>query len=69
MPLAAGNTAATGFFSPRLGCRVFPPFGYGIDLAALCLEDEQGGREPARFPVSVNRQPASRPRISLTHRT
>jgi hypothetical protein len=25
------------FFSPRLGCRIFPPFGYGVDLAALCL--------------------------------
>lgn len=25
------------FFSSRLGCRVFPPFGYGVDLAALCL--------------------------------
>ena len=25
------------FFSPRLGCRVFPPFGYGVDLAALYL--------------------------------
>jgi hypothetical protein len=20
-----------------LGCEVFPPFGYGVDLAALCL--------------------------------
>jgi DNA-binding SARP family transcriptional activator/ABC-type oligopeptide transport system substrate-binding subunit len=26
------------FFSPRLGCRIFPPFGYGVDLAALCLQ-------------------------------
>jgi len=25
------------FFSQRLGCRIFPPFGYGVDLAALCL--------------------------------
>jgi ABC-type transport system substrate-binding protein len=24
------------FFSPRLGCRIFPPFGYGVDFAALC---------------------------------
>jgi ABC-type transport system substrate-binding protein/class 3 adenylate cyclase len=22
--------------SPNLGCRVFPPFGFGVDLAALC---------------------------------
>jgi hypothetical protein len=26
------------FFSPDLGCRVFPPFGYGVDLAALCIK-------------------------------
>jgi ABC-type oligopeptide transport system substrate-binding subunit len=26
------------FFSPRLSCRIFPPFGYGVDLAALCLQ-------------------------------
>jgi hypothetical protein len=26
------------FFSPRWGCRIFPPFGYGVDLAALCLQ-------------------------------
>ena len=25
------------FFSPRLGCRIFPPFAYGVDLAALCV--------------------------------
>jgi DNA-binding SARP family transcriptional activator/DNA-binding beta-propeller fold protein YncE len=25
-------------FSARLGCRVFPPFGFGVDLAALCLD-------------------------------
>jgi hypothetical protein len=25
------------FFSRRSGCRIFPPFGYGVDLAALCL--------------------------------
>ena len=24
------------FFSDRLGCKIFPPFGYGVDLAALC---------------------------------
>jgi hypothetical protein len=36
--LAAYGTAQTSqFLSPRLGCRVFPPFGYGVDLAALCL--------------------------------
>jgi DNA-binding SARP family transcriptional activator/ABC-type transport system substrate-binding protein len=36
--LAAYGTGQTSqFLSPRLGCRVFPPFGYGVDLAALCL--------------------------------
>ena len=32
-----GNTVQGEFFAPTLGCRVFPPFGYGVDLAALCL--------------------------------
>jgi ABC-type oligopeptide transport system substrate-binding subunit len=41
VPVAADGTGVvTGFFSPRLGCRVFPPFGYGVDLAALCLKQE-----------------------------
>jgi hypothetical protein len=36
--LAAYSTPQTSeFFTPRLGCRIFPPFGYGVDLAALCL--------------------------------
>jgi len=26
------------FFSGRIGCKVFPPFGYGVDLAAMCRE-------------------------------
>ena len=26
--------------SPSLGCRAFPPFGYGVDLAALCPSHE-----------------------------
>jgi ABC-type oligopeptide transport system substrate-binding subunit len=26
------------FFAPALGCRVFPPFGSGVDLAALCRD-------------------------------
>lgn len=35
--LAAYSTPQVSeFFSPRLGCRVFPPFGYGVDFAALC---------------------------------
>jgi hypothetical protein len=24
--------------APRLGCRIVPPFGLGVDLASLCLE-------------------------------
>jgi hypothetical protein len=39
VPLAAVGTAHVGtVLGPRLGCRVFPPFGYGVDLAALCLD-------------------------------
>jgi len=39
VPVAAyGTVQSTTFIGQRLGCRVFPPFGYGIDLAALCLE-------------------------------
>ena len=34
---AFANQVNGQFLSPRLGCRVFPPFGYGVDLAALCL--------------------------------
>ncbi|HYT81313.1 MAG TPA: BTAD domain-containing putative transcriptional regulator [Actinomycetota bacterium] len=38
VPAAAFAYQVNGqFFSPRLGCRLFPPFGYGVDLAALCL--------------------------------
>jgi hypothetical protein len=38
VPATAFAYQANGqFLSPRLGCRIFPPFGYGVDLAALCL--------------------------------
>jgi len=30
-------TVAGEFFSPRLGCRVFPPASFGVDFAALCM--------------------------------
>lgn len=23
----------------RVGCRVYPPFGFGVDLASLCISD------------------------------
>jgi hypothetical protein len=35
--IAYGSHVQGEFFSPKLGCRVFPPMGYGVDLAALCL--------------------------------
>lgn len=35
--VAYGRERTSAFFSPRLGCRSFPPFGFGVDLAALCI--------------------------------
>jgi peptide/nickel transport system substrate-binding protein len=32
-----GYTVAGEFFSPRVGCRVFPPASFGVDFAALCV--------------------------------
>jgi ABC-type transport system substrate-binding protein len=41
VPVVAVGVGVIGeFLSPRLGCRVFPPFGYGVDLAALCTSDQ-----------------------------
>jgi DNA-binding SARP family transcriptional activator/ABC-type transport system substrate-binding protein len=38
LPATALSYQVNGeFFSPRLRCRVFPSFGYGVDLAALCI--------------------------------
>ncbi|HEY7282450.1 MAG TPA: ABC transporter substrate-binding protein [Actinomycetota bacterium] len=31
-----GDSVAGMLLSPRLGCQLFPPFGSGVDLAALC---------------------------------
>ncbi len=37
VPFAAyGAPQTTQFVAPRVGCRVFTSFGYGLDLAALC---------------------------------
>lgn len=37
VPAAAFSTPATpSVLAPRMGCRVFPPYGFGVDLAALC---------------------------------
>jgi len=33
-----GAGSAPSYLSPRLGCQEFPPYGFGVDLAALCLE-------------------------------
>jgi hypothetical protein len=35
---AVGYGVSGAFLAPELGCRVFPPFGYGVDLAGLCLQ-------------------------------
>jgi hypothetical protein len=43
VPVAAVGVGVVGeFLSPRLGCRVFPPLGFGVDLAALCVSDPGG---------------------------
>jgi ABC-type oligopeptide transport system substrate-binding subunit len=36
--VAFGSGSAPSYLSPRLGCQVFPPYGFGVDLAALCLD-------------------------------
>jgi hypothetical protein len=38
-PFAAGTI--THFLSARMGCEVLHPL-YGLDLAALCIDDESG---------------------------
>jgi DNA-binding SARP family transcriptional activator/ABC-type oligopeptide transport system substrate-binding subunit len=39
VPVAAYGTPQTSqFIGPRIGCRVFSPFAYGLDLAALCVK-------------------------------
>ncbi len=37
--VALARFISPAYFSPRLGCRVLPPFGAGPDLASLCLAD------------------------------
>jgi DNA-binding SARP family transcriptional activator/ABC-type transport system substrate-binding protein len=34
--IAYGNRVEDELFAPTVGCRVFPPASYGVDLAALC---------------------------------
>jgi hypothetical protein len=31
-----GTIGRAEFLSPRLGCKIFPPLGYGVSLATLC---------------------------------
>jgi ABC-type oligopeptide transport system substrate-binding subunit len=39
VPVAAYATPhISQFIGPRIGCRSFTPFGYGLDLAVLCLK-------------------------------
>jgi ABC-type transport system substrate-binding protein len=42
-----GDSIAGMLLSPRLGCQVVPPFGSGVDLAALCPATTPGGTTPA----------------------
>jgi len=38
VPVAAYSVPQTSqFIGPRIGCRLFTSFGYGLDLAALCM--------------------------------
>lgn len=38
VPVAAYGTPQTSqFITPRIGCRVFSPFAYGLNLAAMCV--------------------------------
>jgi ABC-type oligopeptide transport system substrate-binding subunit/class 3 adenylate cyclase len=38
VPAAGFGVSVIGqYFSPRIGCKVSPPWGYGVDLAALCI--------------------------------
>jgi DNA-binding SARP family transcriptional activator/ABC-type oligopeptide transport system substrate-binding subunit len=40
VPVAAYATPqASQFIGPHIGCREFTPFGYGLDLAALCINE------------------------------
>ena len=34
------SETVTAFFSARMGCQTFQPLYYGVDIAALCMHDE-----------------------------
>ena len=43
VPAAGFGVPVIGqYLSPRIGCVVSPPFGYGVDLAALCITPSAG---------------------------
>jgi hypothetical protein len=43
VPVAAyGIPQTSQFIGPRIGCRVFSPFAYGLDLAAMCMTGPSG---------------------------
>jgi DNA-binding SARP family transcriptional activator/ABC-type transport system substrate-binding protein len=43
VPMAAyGIPQTSQFIGPRIGCRVFSPFAYGLDLAAMCARGQSG---------------------------
>jgi DNA-binding SARP family transcriptional activator/ABC-type oligopeptide transport system substrate-binding subunit len=37
-----GIPQTSQFIGPRIGCRVFSPFAYGLDLAAMCMTGQSG---------------------------
>jgi hypothetical protein len=43
VPMAAYGIPQTAqFIGPRIGCRTFSPFAYGLDLAAMCTTGVSG---------------------------
>ena len=38
LAVSFGAGTTTAYLGPSLGCREFPPYGFGVDLAALSLE-------------------------------
>jgi hypothetical protein len=39
---AYGTPQTSQFIAPRIGCVVFSPFAYGLDLAAICVNSSSG---------------------------
>ena len=68
--VAYARERTSAYFSPRLGCRSFPPFGFGVDLAALCIvnpqSDLRSGRRRRRTPAASSGSPRSQSIARLT---